>query len=121
MTDALDRAWYKQMVYIVRAYATWYLIDEALTHLALREGDAAAQTRYHTFVQDSWSALRVFEPPDCYHVLHQDLLESYGSINTWLNGTSRRSLADIWEVFNSLGMDIKQEMTSLGLRYDATP
>jgi hypothetical protein len=115
MTNGEKDVWQVHIVYIVRAYATWYLVEEALRMLAHIGMEQTAVSRYRGFVRDALRALDLFEPPFLYHVLHQDLLDTFRSIEHWLNGRSSRSGADLSEDIQIVGIELKQQMTLLGL------
>jgi hypothetical protein len=107
--------WHDKMVYLVRAYAAWYLVDAALRGLAQLGGESAGTSRYRGFVSDAYQALHAFDPPFVYHALHQDLLDTFVSIKSWLNGTSGHSGADLMEDTQIVGLELKQQMSLLGL------
>jgi hypothetical protein len=117
MSNAEDDVWQDHIVYMVRAYAAWYLVDEALRNLAKIGGEHTGVSRYHRFVSDAYRALDAFEPPVSYHVLHHDLLDTFVSIEHWLNGLSSHSRADLMEDVQIVGVELKEQMKLLGLGY----
>lgn len=117
MSTAEEDVWQDHIMYLVRAYATWYLVDEALRMLAKIGGEHIGVSRYHRFVSDAYRALVVFEPPVRYQVLHHDLLDTFVGIEHWLNGTSSHARADLMEDIQIVGVELKEQMQLLGLHF----
>lgn len=118
MTDSEQDSWHSEIVYLVRAYAAWYLVKAVVNSLPHLDSDPMVLAHIRGYVRDAHWALEALQPPAHYHVLHQDLLDSFVSVANWMHGTSNRSVAEIAAVFSSVGMEIQQQMTVLGLDYD---